>query len=152
MLYLYLIDLGEALVVKSFAENRGEQTFQFNLKHHFHYEAVPSWVKSALAAHLREYREAWKLGFGTAIAARLQKQYEDSLKSQEATSTAMIHINRDALAVRNFLAGKIKTSRIALPTASKTNDGFAHGQNTGNEVNLSSNRLPKVPSSRLLGA
>ena len=150
ILYLYLIELGEELVVKSARADREDQIRKFSEHHHIH-GIVPSWAKAAFNSWMKDYRESWKMGFGTAIATRLKNQYEESLKAQAAESTAMIHIKKDALAVRTYLARKIKAGRSVSGRA-RNDDGYARGKSTGEAVNLSPTRLPERRAARLLGA
>lgn len=155
ILYLYLVELGEDLVTKAVRDNREIQTLKFNMHNHISDWNIPVWAKSAFTRWMKEYRESWKTGFGDAVTARIMARYEETLKAQaEVSSNAIIHMNRDAIAVRDFLRGKVSRSRTKVFGHNGNTDGYATGQKTGNAVNLSPNRFAPTSgrASRLLGA
>ena len=152
ILYLHLVELGEELVAKAARADREIQGLKFNMRNMISDYNIPTWAKAAFNRWMKEYRESWKNGFGDAIAARLQTRYDETLKAQAAVSAnAIVHINRDALAVQNFLAGKTKRSR-GIGSSNRNGDGYAKGQSTGNAVNLSPNRLAERRPSHMLGS
>lgn len=156
ILYLYLVELGEELCYKAARDNRSEQMNMFNFYNGISANNTPSWLMAAFNRWMKNYRESWKTGFGQAIAERLQKQYEDTIQQQQAVSTAaIIHIEKDVLAVRHYLAGKTFKSRGRGVSGTMANgDGYAAGKATGGAVNLSPNRFTSASgrASRLLGA
>lgn len=153
ILYLYLVELGEELCSKNAKEQRVAQELKFNVQNNIAAYEVPTWAKAAFARWIKFYKDSWKTGFSDAVAARLQAQYDATLAAQATVSAnAIVHINRDALAVRDFLKGKISRSRGKLSGAAGS-DGYARGQSTGNSINLSPNRFTGTTgrASRLLG-
>jgi len=153
-LYLYLIELGEELVAKSARADREIQTLKFNLRNNICDYDIPDWATAAFNRWMKEYRESWKTGFGITIATRLQDRYEETLKTQAAASiNAIVHIKRDALAVRTYLMGKTFRSRgRGVQGHTGNGDGYARGESAGNAVNLSPNRFREARASHLIGA
>ena len=150
VLYLYMVELGEELCSKCVRDEREVQKLKFNVAKGIMDTEVPPWEKAAFNAWMKEFRESWKTGFADAIFKRLKDRYEQAMRDATG-SNAMVHIKKDALAVQDFLKGKIRKYRAAGP-ARGSDDGYAKGKATGNTVNLNSNALPRVPAARRLGA
>jgi len=159
VLYLYMVELGEELVKRCAKDEREVQKLKFNrevqkLKFYLTkgimaYD-VPDWANAAFNAWMKDFRESWKSGFADAIYKRLKDRYEQALRDATGQN-AIIHIKKDALAVEDFLKGKIRMGR-SPGKASGSDDGYSKGKATGNTVNLNSNALPRVPAARRLGA
>ena len=165
ILYVYLVELGEELCLKAAKENKPEQRDVFTarwrntVKENFGEDSVfmpePTWAEKGFRKWMKDYRESWKTGFGDAIAKRLKERYEETLKAQAQVSlNAIVHIKRDALAVREYLKGKTKKGRGILTGNNANQEGYAAGQSTGNAVNLSPHTFADATgrASRLLGS
>lgn len=157
MLYVYLIDLGEEMAAKSAKDNRKIQQLKFNVDKDINSFNLPPWAAAAFNSWMKQYRESWKTGFGEVVSKRITTRYEEMLKAQHTASGetgALVHIRKDALAVRNFLAGKVSQGRGRMSADQSNADGLAHGRKTGSAVNLSPNRFGESTgrTSRLLGA
>jgi hypothetical protein len=155
VLYLYLVELGEEICAKASREDREVQSLKFNVQRGISDYSVPTWAKAAFASHMKSYRESWKEGFGEAVSKRIEERYEETLRAQAQTSAnAIIHIKKDALAVKDFLKGKIRQGRARSQKDDSNADGYNRGKQTGNAVNLSPNRFNGTTgrTARLLGA
>jgi len=154
VLYLHLVDLGEDICAKASREDREVQSLKFNVKHGISDYSVPTWAKVSFAAHMKSYRESWKIGFGEAVAKRLIDRYEETLKAQaQVSANAIIHIKKDALAIQEYLKGPVRQGHSRTQKDDSNADGYARGQKTGNSVNLSPNRFNGTTgrTARLLG-
>ena len=92
---------------------------------------------------------------GDAVSKRLNDQYDATMAAQEAAgSGAIIHIKRDALAVREFLRGKIYVNRGRLHGSQGNEDGYGRGHSTGSAVALTPRVFHNASgrASRLLGS
>lgn len=153
VLYLYLVELGEELSTKSAREERKVQKLKFNVAKGIMSYDVPAWAKAAFEAWMKSYRESWKLGFGEVVAKRITDRFNEMVKAQQA-GTAIVHIKKDAVAVREYLKGKTRKSYSRLGYNNGNQDGYQRGQSTGGAINLSPNRFAGTTgrTARLLGA
>ena len=163
ILYEYLTQLGEDLAKKAAKDNRKEQNLRFYdtwkamLIKRFGPDSVfspdPKHEQGAFRKWMKDYTESWKTGFGAAVSKRLKDRYEATLREQEQTSAgAIVHIKRDALAVKEFLKGKTRKSSGVIKENDGNQEGFAAGHSTGSAVNLSPNTFAGTTgrTSRLL--
>ena len=150
VLYLYMVELGEELCARCVKSEREVQKLKFNVSKGIMDYDVPTWERAAFNAWMKDFRDSWKTGFADAIYKRLKDRYDQAMRDATGTN-ALVHIKKDALAVQDFLKGKIRMSRGASGSRG-SDDGYAKGHSTGSTVNLNSNSLPRVPTSRRLGA
>ena len=155
ILYLYMVELGEELCLKSQRENREIQRLKFNLTNGIMSYDLPTWANSAFNSWMKHYRESWKVGFADAVAKRFEDRYNEMLAAQAQTAAnAIVHIKKDALAVQAFLRGKTAAGRGRVVRDDSSADGYAHGQRTGGFINLTPHRFKGATgrAARLLGA
>lgn len=163
IVFIYLAELCEELAAKSTKEERDEQAVQFlernNLPIPFWIDReqrtaatiIPPYAKSVFRKWMANYTESWKTGFSSAVSKRLDARYSETLAAS-GKGGALVHIKKDALAVKEFLSGE--NVRQAPVRTSSTADGYEAGQSMGESVNLSPNRFDgaKGRASRLLGS
>jgi len=99
-----------------------------------------------------DYRESWLMGFITRIAQRLQ---EERRKFEGPnTSMALVRVNKEALAVKNYMDekfGKKKSAAIG-GLRSWNQEGYAAGKRTADGMNISGNAVKEGrPNQQLRG-
>lgn len=161
ILYIYFIELGEHLCAKSAKEERDDQMAKFAETNGIPLDGIPLSVVDdllQLTPHLKKgfnkwmshYKNSWYAGFGDSIAKRIRAR----IAQTPGTDGALVHIKRDALAIRQYLAefGTMKPSKIHSNVHNI--DGVRAGTNMGGLVNLSPNTFSgaKGRASRLLGS
>jgi len=156
MLYVYLVELGEELCFRSALEQRTAQFKQFADLNHLTMPpevllCLPRFAK-AFSKWMKNYRDSWKVGFADAVANRLKVRYAETIAAHQ-TAGAIIHIKKDALAAREFLAGKTKHGGT-VQASLRNEDGLRAGKHTGEAVNLSPHTFAGATgrASRLLGS
>ena len=151
MLYIYLVELGEELCEKAAKEDVTVQRDRFNAEKYGYGPGrdVPTWDAVAFRGWMKDYRKSWRRGFSDAIAARL-KEAHDETEVKAAGTCALVHMKKDALAVKEFLQHKVH--RGAGNRVSGSNiDGYARGKSTGGAVALTPNRFAPRPSGKVVG-
>jgi hypothetical protein len=104
------------------------------------------------------YRRSWFRGFATRIAERLIATADaakaETKKQKGNDCLALVHIEKDELAVKDFV-DKSTTKGEAFSMSAKFNhDGYKQGQATGSNVALTSKTFkhgPRVETAGLLG-
>lgn len=139
ILYIYLVELGEELCMKAAKEDVHVQREKFCLDRGLTDYEVPSWCAVAFRGWMKDFRKSWRLGFADAVCHRLNEMHRQAMVKGEGT-TAMIHIKKDALALKEYLEGKIKKGTGSRRSGSNP-DGYARGKSTGSAVALTPNRF-----------
>lgn len=98
------------------------------------------------------YRESWLEGFITRIAQRLRDERDAFGKSEANASTALVRVNREALAVKNYMEEKkgTKTAKAIGGRSNFNSDGYADGKRAANDVNLKGNAMKEGQANKQL--
>lgn len=98
----------------------------------------------------RGYRESWLEGFVTRIAQRLREERE-AFGKVGAQCTALVRVNKEAVAVASFIEENYQKKAKALTVRRGYNrDGYEHGKQAANQVNIKNNAVNAgVPNRQL---
>lgn len=95
---------------------------------------------SQLLERSHGFKASWLRGF----TSRLAQRFKDELQKieQNNTGTALMRLNKEALAVRNYIAGKGSVAKTLNRSSDKFNQlGYNRGQDAANGVSLTANAL-----------
>ena len=85
------------------------------------------------------YRDSWLMGFATRIAERLEAE-RDSFAKVESQSTALVRVNKEAIAVDSFMNDKYKNKANSIGGNRGFNrDGYEQGKKAANAINIRNN-------------
>lgn len=150
IMFIYMLNLAYDLNALCAEQDKGEQKFKYVL-------GLKPWQDfdiNAFRTHMREFKRSWFAGFSVSVSNRLMEQ-RTRMKQAAVVSGAMVHINRDAIAIRDYLRGQTQKTRQKGQRDSTLNtDGYNRGKQTGSAVNLSPNNFgdSRGGTSRLLPA
>lgn len=145
-LFLYLLELAKRLPQNAALENAADERVK----------CMAVWGRSwesYFKQWMKDYREAWRAGFGSAVTRRLYAKYAEMMERERAAhgeeSTALVHIKRDEQAIRQYLDDLFKDKkewtekqRNNVARQPFNPDAYADGQRAGQSVALTANRLP----------
>lgn len=112
---------------------------------HLSANAAKSWraqqrkENGGAGATQKGYRESWLSGFCSRIYTRL-KEVRESFNNP-TQSTALVRVNKEAIAVRNYMDEKFKDSKGASLSKRRSHynsDGYGDGVSAANKINLNS--------------
>lgn len=146
-LFLYFLEMAKSLADRAAHENRdSERTKCFSVRGRFWRNYISAWM--------RDYRESYAMGFTGAVAIRIIRRHREMIETERCergeSSTGLVLIKRDAMAVQSFIAELTKDHK-PWTEKEKNNyrkganhlngDAFQHGKDHGERVALTSNRL-----------
>lgn len=148
VLFIYMINLAYDLNEACAKADTGEQRFKYM-------NALEPWQDfdlSAFRKHMKLFKVAWFVGFSEAVCERLAARVA---AMENTAGSAMVHIRKDLLAVKQYLVGKTSHARsVGKDGDSYNDDGYKRGRSTGEAVNLTPHVFHKDASrgTRLLGS
>lgn len=86
------------------------------------------------------YRESWLSGFCTRIAQRMREE-RDAFGKVEGQSTALVRVNKEAIAVKSHMEKYTKKAAIIGGKNHFNHDGYGDGKTAANNINLKSNAV-----------
>lgn len=87
------------------------------------------------------YRESWLMGFCMRISQRM-KEERDAFGAKPGQSTALVRVNKEALAVKSYM-DKYQGKKAASLNQQKHHnpDGYADGKRAANDINIRGNAV-----------
>jgi len=137
MLFVYMLELAGELSKKDALANREEQRRVWK---ECKSQCRSQWSPYHLKKKMRQYRDAFLMGFAGAVSERLQQQHDEMIAANES-STAMVHIKKDAVAIHEFLSDKGLHKRRPVRATVRNEDALARGEQAGKSVALTPNRF-----------
>lgn len=149
-IFLYFIDLAYRLNDTCAKEEKDEQKLKYQ-------NTLDEWQDFSLPAFrlwMKGFRKEWFRGFALAVTRRMYVQAEAMKAAVAANETAMVHLSRDLVLIKQETEGKTKSTPVYNRSQARNDDGFRKGFVTGHSVNLSPNRFANTAgrASRLLGS
>jgi hypothetical protein len=138
VLFIYLLELAEHLNELSCQQEHGQMKFDYvnSLR------PDQDWDIHKFNAIMRSFKTSWYEGFSEAVCLRLYDEHRKRRDAAKAAgTTALVHINADAIAVKNYLKGATRKTSGGRRPREINMHGFARGKAQGNAINLSPSRF-----------
>jgi len=110
--------------------------------------------RNMMGTWMKQFRESFAIGFAGAVGRRIYLQYQEMVQAERQRhgeqSTGLVLINRDALAVQDYLSIALRDNKPWTEKQKKNRrngvdhvnvDAYMRGKRAGGQVALTSNRL-----------
>lgn len=144
LLFLYLLELAREMAEKAAEQDKSEQQMKCMGDYiaragddiaPTNEKGEPMTFNVVFNNWMRDYRRSWYLGFAKEVISRLYAKKAE-MEAKGNGTTAMVHIEKDKLAVKSFLDDNTKQRKAATGESGMNGDGFKRGQRAGKAVAL----------------